>query len=182
MLGKHVVGRSWGCELPARATHVLITSVGCLMGINLSRWPAPPPKPDLCSGVWGVAVEGTIINGTACFACCSNNVQWMQFHSWFQELQSVWRHYQHIWPCGYILIPTLYSSPPPVPSTRASSCRSWSRLSHLPLMNFCVPFVSTDILSSNFSTSTLWIWIHTQTSAGNVEASISSLLWRLFSH
>ena len=82
----------------------------CLLGPLLVRWPMSPPKPYLWSGLLGVAAESTNMNGAACCACCSNNVQWVQFHSYFDELKGVRCHYHQLRTHGYV--PTyLLSSP-----------------------------------------------------------------------
>ena len=155
-------------------------------------WPSPPPKPDLLSGLLGVATEGTNMNGTACCACCSNNVQWMQFHSLFEELDATISNYAHMTMClhtyyfhsslssleSQLCVPPchrFYQQGPLLPILVAPGQSAFNEL-------LSVPFVSTDGLSSDFSTPTLLNRIHTRTSAGKRRANISPLLRRPFSH
>ena len=53
----------------------LLVSVLRLLGPVQLRCPTPPPKPCLWSGLFRVAAGSTNMDGTACSASCSNNVQ-----------------------------------------------------------------------------------------------------------
>jgi len=78
VLSKHVVGSSWSWRLldlqqQHRFTSLLVSGL-CLLGPVQLRWPTPPPKPYQWSGLFRVAAGSTNVDGTACSACCSNNV------------------------------------------------------------------------------------------------------------